>query len=96
MFRSSSSTKKRPDIFVSATSSDPKSVRVLVKIALLRIGCFPVEQSDFPTDYRSVTQMLRARIAECDTVIHIVGRCNGSEPPVETFHAVNAGVPSRN
>jgi tetratricopeptide (TPR) repeat protein len=71
---------RRPEIFVSATSADLKSCRKAVKEALLTLGCVPVEQSNFPPDHRTVADMLRKKIGECDAVIHIAGECSGHEP----------------
>ncbi|BBL73908.1 tetratricopeptide repeat protein [Methylomagnum ishizawai] len=69
-----------PQVFVSATSGDLRSVRQLVSQALLTIGCHPVEQSHFGPDYREVRKMLGDRIAECQALIHIVGFRYGAEP----------------
>jgi hypothetical protein len=54
-----------PKVFISATSGDLRSVRGIVKEALLTIGCHPIEQSNFPPDYRNVHTMLEERIADC-------------------------------
>ena len=67
-------------VFISATSGDLGSVRQLVKEALLSMDCFPVEQTNFPPDYRSVREMLKDKIAGCQAVIHIVGKRYGAEP----------------
>lgn len=77
---------RRPDIFISATSADLRSCRQLVKEALLTLGCVPVEQGNFPPDYRSVREMLRARIAACDAVVHLAGACYGAEPREREVH----------
>ena len=77
----------RPDIFVSATSGDLGHIRELAKQALLSIDCHPVEQTNFPPDYRTVEEMLRAKIADCDAVLHIVGIRYGAEPDPETLPA---------
>ncbi len=69
-----------PRVFISATSRDLGNVRQVVKEALLTMGCLPVEQTNFPPDYRSVSGMLRARIADCQAVIHIAGFRYGAEP----------------
>ncbi len=74
------SPDKRTEVFVSATSGDLRSVRALVKEGLLTMGCYPVEQTNFPPDYRSVLEMLEEKIASCDAVIHIVGCRYGAEP----------------
>lgn len=71
---------RRPEVFVSATSSDLRTCRQLVKEALLTLGCVPVEQTNFPPDHRTVREMLRAKIAASDAVIHIAGICFGAEP----------------
>ncbi len=73
-------TPRRPEVFISATSADLRSCRQLVKEALLTLGCVPVEQTNFPPDYRSVRDMLRARIVACDAVVHIAGNYYGAEP----------------
>jgi len=67
-------------VFISATSGDLGSVRQLVKEALLSMDCHPVEQTNFPPDYRTVKEMLQDKIAACQAVIHIVGRRYGAEP----------------
>jgi hypothetical protein len=67
-------------VFISATSKDLGTVRELVKQALLTIDCMPVEQSNFPPDYRSVQEMIEHKIGVCDAVIHIVGQRYGAEP----------------
>jgi hypothetical protein len=71
---------RRPEVFVSATRSDLRTCRQLVKEALLTLGCVPVEQTNFPPDHRTVREMLRARIASSDAVIHLAGECYGAEP----------------
>ncbi len=73
-------TPRRPEVFISATSADLRSCRQLVKEALLTLGCVPVEQTNFPPDYRSVRDMLRARIVACDAVVHVAGKYYGAEP----------------
>lgn len=69
-----------PKVFISATSGDLATVRDAIKNALLTIGCHPVEQTNFPPDYRTVHAMLRDKIAGCQAVIHIVGMRYGAEP----------------
>jgi Domain of unknown function (DUF4062) len=71
---------KRMEVFISATSGDLRTVREIVKQGLLTMGCFPIEQTNFEPDYRTVLQMLETRIAQCDAVIHIVGVRYGAEP----------------
>jgi hypothetical protein len=71
---------RRPEVFISATSADLRSCRQIVKEALLTLGCVPVEQANFPPDYRTVREMLRAKLSACDAVVHIAGECFGAEP----------------
>jgi ABC-type branched-subunit amino acid transport system substrate-binding protein len=73
-------SNRHPEVFISATSSDLRSCRLLAKEALLTLGCVPVEQTNFPPDYRTVHEMLRAKVAACDAVIHVAGECYGAEP----------------
>lgn len=74
------STHRRPEVFISATSADLRSCREMIKQALLTLQCVPVEQTNFPPDYRTVRDMLRAKIAACDAVIHVAGVVYGAEP----------------
>ena len=73
-----------PRVFISATSADLASVRQLVKEALLSMDCHPVEQTNFPPDYRSIQDMLTDKIESCQAVLHIVGCRYGAEPDPET------------
>jgi Domain of unknown function (DUF4062) len=72
-------------VFISATSKDLGTVRELVKQALLTMGCMPIEQTNFPPDYRSVREMIEEKIAGCEAVIHIVGIRYGAEPDPSTL-----------
>jgi len=71
-----------PNVFVSATSKDLRTVRESVKAALLSMGCHPVEQSHFPPGeyFQTVSDRLREMISSCEAVIHIVGMRYGEEP----------------
>ncbi|MEZ5386960.1 MAG: tetratricopeptide repeat protein [Prosthecobacter sp.] len=69
-----------PKIFISATSGDLSSTRQIAKEALLTINCHPVEQTNFEPDWRSVTDMLRGKIGDCQALIHLVGFRYGAEP----------------
>ena len=75
--------QRRPEIFISATSSDLRSARQIVRDGLLSLGCLPMVQEHFPPDARTVRAMLRARVAECDAVVHLAGECYGAEPALE-------------
>lgn len=67
-------------VFISAVSRELGSVRKLVKKGLEDNDYHAVEQDNFPPDYRQLVVKLRERIASCDAVIHIAGRCYGAEP----------------
>lgn len=69
-----------PKVFISAASGDLRSVRGIVKEALLTIGCHPVEQTNFRPDYRTVYDMLYGKISDCQALVHIVGLRYGAEP----------------
>jgi len=69
-----------PRIFVSATSKDLKTARQLVSEGLRKMECLPIVQDDFPPDYKSVRDMLRAKIGKCDAVVHLVNFYYGAEP----------------
>src|SRR6516164_9238993 len=72
-------------VFISATSKDLGTVREDVKQALLTMGCMPIEETNFPPDYRTVRQMIEEKIADCEAVIHIVGMRYGAEPDPSTL-----------
>jgi tetratricopeptide (TPR) repeat protein len=72
-------------VFISATSKDLGTVRELIKEALLTMGCMPIEQTNFPPDYRSVREMIEEKVASCEAVIHIVGIRYGAEPDPSTL-----------
>jgi tetratricopeptide (TPR) repeat protein len=67
-------------IFISASSSDLRSFRNQVKIWLLDMGWLPVVQDHFAPDDKTVVEMLKKRISECDAVVHIIGQSYGAEP----------------
>ncbi|MCA9001086.1 MAG: DUF4062 domain-containing protein, partial [Planctomycetes bacterium] len=70
----------RPSIFISATSGDLGPCRQVIKEALLTIGCIPVEQTSLPPDSQRVREILRAKLAECQAVVHVAGLRYGAEP----------------
>lgn len=74
-----------PKIFISATSGDLRSIRQIVKEALLTIGCHPVEQTNFAPDWRTVEGMLRGKIEDCQALMHIAGMRYGAEPNVASL-----------
>src|SRR5438067_6756604 len=69
-----------PRVFVSATSRDLGSFRKAVSDVLLNLDVHPVVQDHFAPDYRSVVEMLREKIGQCDAVLCLVGRRYGYEP----------------
>jgi hypothetical protein len=82
--------KPRPTIFLSGVSHELASFRDAAEAEVQRKGCFPLNQSSFDTDYRTVEAMLVRRIEESDAVIHLVGFRFGAEPKERP-----AGVPRR-
>ncbi len=74
-----------PRVFVSAVSSDLGSARKMVNDALTRIECLPIEESVFGTEYGPIRDMLQRKIADCQAVIHLVGRGYGGEPDPQTL-----------
>jgi len=74
-----------PKVFISATSGDLRSARQIVKDALLTINCHPVEQTNFEPDYRTIADMLRGKISDCQALIHIAGNRYGAEPDPATL-----------
>ncbi|HMC25753.1 MAG TPA: DUF4062 domain-containing protein [Candidatus Udaeobacter sp.] len=72
-------------MFISATSKDLGTVRELVEEALLTMDCMPIEQTNFPPDYRSVREMIEEKVAGCEAVIHVVGIRYGAEPDPSTL-----------
>jgi hypothetical protein len=57
-------------VFISATSADLGSYRQVVKDALLTLGAHPIEESNFPTDYRELERAL----SHDERVKRILGR----------------------
>ena len=55
-------------VFISATSKDLGTVRELVEEALLTMDCMPIEQTNFPPDYRSVREMIEEKVAGCEAI----------------------------
>jgi len=63
----------RKDVFISATSADLGSYRQIAKEAVLTLGAHPIEETNFPTDYRELQALLARRLDPCDAIIHLVG-----------------------
>src|SRR5262249_39645374 len=68
--------RRDPRVFISAVTSELGTVRELAKKALLDSGCHPIEQDNFPPDYRDMVDLHRHLIEPCDAVIHIAGHCH--------------------
>jgi tetratricopeptide (TPR) repeat protein len=76
----------RAEVFISATSADLGSYRQIAKEAVLTLGAHPIEETNFPTDYRDLQALLSRRLDPCDAIIHLVGFYYGGEPnaPLDT------------
>jgi hypothetical protein len=59
----------RKEVFISATSADLGSYRRIAKEALLTLGAHPVEEENFPTDYRELQALLARRLDPCDALV---------------------------
>ena len=89
----------RQEVFISATSADLGSYRQVVKDALLKLGAHPIEESNFPTDYRELQNLLTQRLDPSDAVIHLVGfhygespiRCRTFPPVLDTVGILSRG-----
>ena len=68
------------EVFISATTHELGSYREEVKNALLTLGIFPIEQSNFALAHGPLTKVLHDLIGRCDAVIHLVGFHYGAEP----------------
>ena len=77
---STAAIRRDTRVFISAVTRELGSVRKLVKKALEDNDYHAVEQDNFPPDYRDLVDKLQNRIASCDAVVHIAGRCFGAEP----------------
>ncbi len=72
--------KPRTTIFLSGVSHEFGSFRDAVEVEVQTKGCFPDNQPAFAPDHRTVEEMLRRRLHDCDAVIHLVGFRFGAEP----------------
>ena len=73
----------KPRIFISAVSSELRTIRGLVSNVLERLGYEPVRQDIFGTKSGDLRQALRETIDDCDGLVQIVGHGYGAEPPLE-------------
>lgn len=71
----------RPRIFLSAVSTELRSMRQSVARTVRTLGYDPVVQDDFPTGHGELRQWLREQIDGCEGVIQLVGDAYGAEPP---------------
>ncbi len=67
-------------VFISATSADLGSYRQAVKEVLLTNDIHPVEQTNFPPDFRSIEELLKAKISGCNAMVSLIGFVYGAEP----------------
>src|SRR5205823_7763600 len=79
-YRMRSPMSSDPRVFVSATTRDLGSFRKAVADVLLTLEARPVIQDHFAPDYRSVVEMLREKLGNCDAVLCLVGGRYGYEP----------------
>lgn len=70
----------RTHIFISATTKDLGSYRLVIRDELLTAGFFPILQEHFPPDKHSLGEFIERAIAPCDAVICLLGPCLGSGP----------------
>jgi tetratricopeptide (TPR) repeat protein len=70
----------RAEVFISATTRELRSYREEVKNALLTLGIFPIEQTNFRLAHGPLSARLRSLIAPCDAVFHLAGFYYGAEP----------------
>ena len=70
----------RPRLFLSAVSSELRTVRQRVAATVRTLGFDPVSQDDFPTGHGELRQWLREQIDTCAGLIQIVGEGYGAEP----------------
>lgn len=71
----------QPQIFISAVSSEYKTLRRMAAEVVTRLGYTPATQEIFGTEAGDLRQVLRDKIDPCDGLIQIVGRGYGAEPP---------------
>jgi hypothetical protein len=67
-------------IFVSATSNGLKTYRESVVESLDALGQTHREQRDLHPDYRTIVNILKSKIAECEVVICLIGPAYGTAP----------------
>ena len=70
----------RPRLFLSAVSSELRTVRQRVAATVRTLGFDPVSQDDFPTGYGELRLWLREQVDGCEGLIQIVGQGYGAEP----------------
>ena len=70
-----------PFVFISACTRDLQHARIVLRDALFSLGCHPVLQDHFEvTPSEPIVDKLRRKIADCDYVIHLAGKCYGAAP----------------
>jgi hypothetical protein len=73
--------KPRTTIFLSGVSHELGSFRDAVEVEIQKKGCFADNQPGFATDHRTIEEMLRRRLHDCDAVIQLAGFRTPAMPP---------------
>jgi hypothetical protein len=81
----------RKEVFISATSADLGSYRQVAKEAVLTLGAHPIEETNFPIDYRELQALLARRLDPCDAIIHLVGFYYGANRRPRRILCVDPG-----
>jgi len=76
-------------VFVSATSTDLRSYRKLVKDLLDRHEIYAVVQENRPADFRTVASAIRGWLAPCDAAICLIGMAYGESPHGDEEHGLS-------
>jgi hypothetical protein len=77
------------EVFNSAIIRELRNYREEVKNALLTLGIFPIEQTNFGLAHGPLTAKLHSLITPCDAVIHLAGfYYYGAEPSQRLYDDV--------
>ena len=72
-------------VFISATSDDLASARLVAKAGLETINLQTVDQTTFETDYGLMIERLRRKLEGCEAIVHIAGHRYGAEPDLQNI-----------
>lgn len=78
----------RPEVFVSASTTEFGPLRKTIADALHDLGAAPVGHTDFSVAYGPLQGVLNVAIGRCAAVIHVAGSSFGPEPPERSHGAV--------